>query len=174
MPNRRRDAEMSENGKGTPMTEAELAAIEERCGRARPAPWVWYHPAEYPDDIRLGWGGKHPRGGYLARLTHSHSRQFSGGAGGAHDDPRDEDAAFIAHAREDVPALVAELRRVRLEVAAAVADIIDDARALRDGPASRIVRRAMRLAAAVDCRGEEVRRANARATRKGRDRGGQG
>jgi hypothetical protein len=133
----------------------QLQAIRERCGRATPGPWIWYHPAEFRHDIRLAWGGKHPRGGYLARLTHSHSRQFSGGAGGAHDDPREEDADFIAHARMDVPALLAELERVRLAVAAAVTNIIDDARALRDEPAirrllaARVVRRAAKLAAAV-------------------------
>jgi hypothetical protein len=99
------------------------------CDAARPGPWYAYHPSEFPGDIRIAWG--HGRGtdgvagGYLCRLTHSHSRRWSGGAGRAHDDPRDEDAAFIAAAREGWPAAIrralaaeAELERLRRKGAA--------------------------------------------------------
>ncbi len=95
------------------MTDDELAAIRARVEEATPGPWKWYHPAEFPTDIRLGWGGRPPKGGYLFRLTCSHDPELSGGAGGAHAPPSEADAAFIAAARTDVPALLAEVERLR-------------------------------------------------------------
>ena len=73
------------------MTDEELAAIEARVQAATPGPWksseqylpLYIHGPSYGDH----------RGRFSAIVP--------------------EDEAFIAHAREDVPALLAEVRRLR-------------------------------------------------------------
>jgi hypothetical protein len=78
------------------MTEAELAAIEARANAAAKGPWV----------VHVGWqvgpAGRPP-------LATAHQRVVNGR-------PLYSpaiNAQFIAHAREDVPALVAEVRLLR-------------------------------------------------------------
>ena len=87
------------------MTEAELAAIEERASKATAGPWtheesetrlhyvqspsMWGHETEY-------------RGGIvLSSVYQSH-----------HIGLTPPDAEFVAHARNDIPALIAEIRRL--------------------------------------------------------------
>jgi hypothetical protein len=84
------------------MTAPDLDAIEERANAATPGPWHVddedYAEAIYAaDDVTTviaggRWGGE-------ARVFET-----------------TEDARFIAHARTDVPALVAEVRRLRTEL----------------------------------------------------------
>lgn len=84
------------------MTDEELAAIEERADAATPGPWR------------------------ISRLRDGSDLVMSDGApAGVVADCRDErgfngdpDATFIAAARSDVPALLAEVRRLRASIAA--------------------------------------------------------
>lgn len=87
----------------TPLTEQQLDEIEARANTATPGPWCTvgaeiFQGAEYTPDVSP-WIGETCRA--------------SGGMGKA-------DAAFVAHARTDVPALVAEVRRLRSELATAL------------------------------------------------------
>jgi len=78
------------------MTEAELAAIEARADSAAKGPWV----------VSVGWEigppGRPPLA--TAKQRVANGRPLYSPA---------INAQFIAHAREDVPALVAEVRRLR-------------------------------------------------------------
>ena len=102
-------------------TDAELQGIRERCQAATPGPWVWVNTeaaslAEVNPDRLVHWDP--------SRLTEvdgipvflgqedvlavesfdgAESALFVGTA----------DAAFIAHAREDIPKLLAEVDRLR-------------------------------------------------------------
>lgn len=83
---------------GATMDEAELSEIERRCAAARPGPWVSCVPGRDHQGaasfLMIGFGGER---GIDIELT---------GATVADQD-------FIAAAREDVPRLVAEIRRLR-------------------------------------------------------------
>lgn len=83
------------------MTEQELAAIEARATAATPGPWTASHRHVHgtPDNDEQSGLGLEIEGPPQA----SGRGQFARGA----------DATFIAAAREDVPALVAEVRRLR-------------------------------------------------------------
>jgi hypothetical protein len=79
------------------VTDEELRAIKERCEKATPGPWEWSDGTCDDED-----GERH---GYRC--------------GPMWVDVCDQlavpvvDAEFIAHAREDVPALLAEVERLR-------------------------------------------------------------
>jgi hypothetical protein len=99
------------------MTEVDLDAIEARVALASPAPWS-----------------------ILPAMTQNEAGQWSppeiiGIAPYGHDDG---DIEFIAHARQDVPAMAAEIRRLRAEVQSArseernaLANMLDIPRLLR-------------------------------------------
>ena len=104
------------------MTDLDLDAIEARANAATDGPWVVKHePAweadnvQHPDVITVGaqmWeADDEPMTVCLVSTDHE-------------DDPVDVllDAEFIAHARTDVPALVAALREARTEVERLTAD----------------------------------------------------
>jgi len=76
------------------MSEIDLAAIKARCDSATDGPWTDRRRTPSRCDI-LRDGNVHFR---IA------------------DDVRNDNAAFIVHARADVPALVAEVERLRAEV----------------------------------------------------------
>jgi len=78
------------------MTDAELDAIEARCRAATEGPWAW-------DDH--GW--IFPTAAFTSCVI-------------ADNAAAPEDMTFIAHARTDVPALLAEVKSLREQVAAAV------------------------------------------------------
>lgn len=91
------------------MTDQELRAIRERERKATKGPWevsvpwnkkdrayVVHHDTEFKDADVFSQGGSLSAGGH-ARL---------------------EDAVFTAHARQDIPALLAEVDRLRAELAA--------------------------------------------------------
>lgn len=99
------------------MTDLDLDAIEARADAATDGPWVVKHePAweadnvQHPDVITVGaqmWeGDDEPMTVCLVSTDYE-------------DDPVDVllDAEFIAHARTDVPALVAALREARYDLA---------------------------------------------------------
>jgi len=89
---------------GVGMTEQELAAIEARCNAATPGPWNRaYHGnmiiVESPNSIVVNADDKEFGTGL----------QYGGIKG-------ETDGDFIANSRTDVPALLAEVRRLMAEV----------------------------------------------------------
>lgn len=96
----------------------DLAAIQARCAAATPGPWVTHSdadelvdppvpaPAAYPvaqcDQQDFGVRVFSPPGTYVKR-----------------DHRTSDNALFIAHARSDIPALLAEVQRIRELVEAA-------------------------------------------------------
>ena len=87
------------------MTEEQLRQIEERAAKATAEPWI-----HKESDIKLHyvqspsmWGHETDhRGGIVLSNTYQES----------HIGLLPPDAEFIAHAREDIPALIAEVRRL--------------------------------------------------------------
>jgi len=79
-----------------PITEDRLAEIEARASAATPGPWV--------GDSEFGFVS--PRGATTAHIIASLDAEGVRDTGGA-------DLAFIAHARTDVPDLVAEVESLR-------------------------------------------------------------
>jgi hypothetical protein len=90
------------------MADDELDEIEERAALATPGPW------EARLETRWGTGGAscidlNPRGDEDAELYFAYAPLER-----VSPDPRlDADLDFVAHARTDVPRLVAEIRRLR-------------------------------------------------------------
>jgi hypothetical protein len=74
----------------------QLAEIEGRCQRASAGPWQWSRVGTRP-----GYGPE--------------SIVTTGVGRFELDGPTEDDHAFIAHARQDVPRLLAEVRRLRRE-----------------------------------------------------------
>lgn len=92
------------------MSLKQLAEIEDRCVAATPAPWKATTQAEKEDGWLLAhFGDDYATGSWdvMATLKVDEVR-------GA-----DADATFVAHARTDLPACVAEIRRLRDELALA-------------------------------------------------------
>lgn len=81
------------------MTPQELDAIEARANAATPMPW-YVEKLPYPE-LGLTTGGVFAADG--AQIIETDAGVYP---------PSQEDAAFIAAARSDVPALVAEVRRL--------------------------------------------------------------
>jgi hypothetical protein len=85
-----------------PLTPEQLDDIERRCVAASPSPWESFvegrDHTSGSDFIRVGGDGSDEPDMYLLR-----------GEGGA--SAQDQD--FVAHARQDVPRLLAEVRRLR-------------------------------------------------------------
>jgi hypothetical protein len=79
------------------LTDEELAEIERRCAAARPGRWTFVE------------GRDHVGGSNMIRVTDDDDSQRDIEPFGA----TIEDQDFIAHARQDVPRLVAEIRRLR-------------------------------------------------------------
>ena len=90
------------------MTDAELQAIRERCEKATPGPWS----GEYGSVVN--WKGNSFTMEWIDNRRASKAQ-------------RDADCTFIASARSDVPALLAEVARLRRVEAAARAAVAADA-----------------------------------------------
>lgn len=102
-----------------PLTDDALAAIEERASAATPGRW---YVRQLDDDHAMGLvavstvpdtglGERWPEFEHselVAATLVQHPRYVDGA-----DERWDENAHFIAHARDDVPRLVAEIRRLR-------------------------------------------------------------
>ena len=120
------------------MTDEELAKIEARANAATAGPWA----RDMYEDGEEGEGphGVHPgsRGEWVeSRDVVSYAASDVGTVEIAAGCYTDADAAFIAAARADVPALVAEVRRLRSGIESAqghaallgrVADVFDESR----------------------------------------------
>lgn len=80
------------------MTEEELGAITARCERASPGPWM-----------SMVEGRDHTSGSSFIMTGAPSSRGEDIELSGATTDDQD----FIAHARQDIPRLVEEVKRLR-------------------------------------------------------------
>lgn len=80
------------------MTDDELKAIEERAKAATPGPWDCTYGGS------SAWSVGPESDPQLNPVAHVRSRN---------EGPEGADATFIAHARQDIPALSAEVRRLR-------------------------------------------------------------
>jgi hypothetical protein len=94
------------------MNEQELQAIEQRANGATAGPWHW---VDGETDKPFGADEIGPRGSL--RTVWEEPAKYVGGTLpefilDAEDIRRTVDATFIAHARTDVPALVAEVRKL--------------------------------------------------------------
>ncbi len=86
------------------MTPDELAAIEARANAATPGPWTEHADGSLPPDPRKIRYVRAPNGAAIASFLRTQGL-----------DPHEAlmNGVFIAAARTDVPALVAEVRRLR-------------------------------------------------------------
>jgi hypothetical protein len=98
------------------MTDEELKQIEERAANATRGPWrsEFRHAREVVTEGEKNvWGNDQ----HVANLRPEHSLRTPGGVslhnGTYCEEQNENNAEFIAHAREDVPALVAEVKRLR-------------------------------------------------------------
>ena len=82
---------------GAELTDAELGAIEARCAAATPGPW------------RSWIEGRDHTSGDSVITSRAHDIYLSPPP--SHAAPHDQD--FIAAARQDIPRLIAEVRRLR-------------------------------------------------------------
>lgn len=96
------------------MDEAKLGEIEARAKSAQSGPWLVCAAEDAADGLPVAFFG---RGSGPKDVAVRSDGPPSGTA--------DDDAAFVAHAREDVPALVAEVRRLR-EVNAGLVRLLKD------------------------------------------------
>jgi hypothetical protein len=93
------------------MTDEELAAIRERADAATPGPWNVFRG--------VIWGRAGSSGPYqlsIAKNANSSSVIEDTGAADRRDRRIEADLGFIAHAREDIPALLAEIDQLHAEV----------------------------------------------------------
>ena len=96
------------------MNEQELQAIEERANKASNAPWL-IEAGDYSGHnwlvgtitVSLGESYRDDKA-YFVTTRNVHASELEGDAS--------TDAEFIAHARSDVPALIAEVRRLRAKL----------------------------------------------------------
>jgi len=99
-----------------PLTDEELAAIKARAEAATVGPW--YVQSTTACFLNIHGGDRTTDGRFLAQMGYdppANDAYFDDGE--PQYDGADRDADFIAHARTDVPALVAEVKRLRGEVA---------------------------------------------------------
>lgn len=93
------------------MRESELAAIEARAQAAAPGPWAWAR--DYGMSDGRHWCLEQP--GNREYTASWALVLMSTQPTGIDEQPFDQhpDLQFVAHARADIPALVAEVRRLR-------------------------------------------------------------
>jgi hypothetical protein len=121
------------------MTEQELAAIEARANAATAGPWHW---VDGETDKPFGADEIGPRGSL--RTVWEEPAEYAGGTLpefilDAEDIGRTVDATFIAHARTDIPALVAELKAYRRALLDACGDLAGQAGGTAESWAAKLV-----------------------------------
>lgn len=87
----------------------DIDAIRARAEAATPGPWEWN-----TERFKGGWSGITGKDN-AEILFPNHCNDGDDGYAWFEDFPNDADAAFIAHAREDIPALLAEVDRLTAE-----------------------------------------------------------
>lgn len=90
---------------GREMTDSELAAIEARAKRATEGPWT----------IKSVWTDKHS-GADEVSGANGQSVCLCDEHDGGYNPNTQRNVDFIAHARTDIPALIAEIRRLRADM----------------------------------------------------------
>ena len=97
-----------------PMTAARRAAIKARCDAATPGPWVV--SSEYASGVDLGYKPDHERtwgygcgNDFVCDLNDGEYHEYCS------QDEQRANAEFIAAARQDIPDLLAEVERLRVE-----------------------------------------------------------
>ena len=107
------------------MTDEQLAAIRARCEVATPGPWIIGHVLIEPTLHR----SVHDADGWMLANCDLRNRPA---------EQTESNVAFIAHAREDVPALLAEVERLRGLLSSGAAALIDgiNRRANEEAPAA--------------------------------------
>ena len=95
-----------------PLTESDLSEIEARCEAATSGPWKMSPASAVSNKPASVTALRMVRGHKRDRLETGTVCEITDRAG-RFDDQLDADAHFIAAAREDVPRLVAEVRRLR-------------------------------------------------------------
>lgn len=111
------------------MTPAELNAIRERADKATAGPWAWAQTADKGYGASVGAGVfadfdqecREPLSGDLSEHDGFYVDQHIADLG---HQAAQHDAAFIAHARTDVPALLAEVDRLDNELDRATGDVM--------------------------------------------------
>ncbi len=111
---------------GEPLPPERLAAIKARCEAATPGPWKWVDSSggrtwrRTLDHVYLDDGATISSSPVLEiKLCGSvDAIQQVDGYIVADDESGEDDLAFIARTREDVPALLAEVERLQAELAA--------------------------------------------------------
>jgi hypothetical protein len=113
-----------------PLTEQDLDAIQKRADEATPGPWHWTHKAcneeiaerEKERGRKPKWRNKwifrlqgSPRDDAWDKVIAELNWESVKGSEIAQSHPAPVDCTFIAHARTDVPRLLAEVRRLREE-----------------------------------------------------------
>ncbi len=88
------------------MTEDQIAEIQARCDAATPGPWEWDQERGRPVTLADLEEDGYP-------LTRMSILSIGGGAWRNRIEGRPDDEEFIARAREDVPLLLAEIKRLR-------------------------------------------------------------
>jgi len=97
--------------RGTMLTEDELRRIEQRVAVASPGPWEW-NENDSPRALKRIVGEDE-----LDELAEYYGdNDIIDSTGGVYFGGRDEDESFIAHAREDVPALLMMIRQLQAQV----------------------------------------------------------
>lgn len=115
------------------MTEREIAAIRARAAAASPGPWRW---RANPTSWRTGPEDE-PPGGYDDELVDANGQRVhtDGSARGEYTpdiDTSGPDAAFIAAARSDIPALCGALEVAEKKIAELKAALDDTTAKLED------------------------------------------
>jgi len=97
------------------MTHDELKVIAERANSAMPGPWQWDQGDKHMMILEQDWNrmGKRPSEAGEAMICGATKCEACVARGAHCFCPRKEDAEFIAHAREDIPDLLAEVGRLQ-------------------------------------------------------------
>jgi hypothetical protein len=101
------------------LSDERLAEIESRCAAATPEPWLWYDPDQVSQGVTVNaeslCAPSVPAYTYKDRrpIVHDPGHLVLSVLNADEIEGSTADAFFIAHARADVPALLAEVRRLR-------------------------------------------------------------
>lgn len=101
------------------LTDDKLDEIEKRAERATEGPWDYGDDAliaqQISGDVKYSQWLLHKDGEPIVHVRIDHYKYIGGAPPGDHVLKR-EDAEFIAHARQDVPRLIEEVRRLRAKI----------------------------------------------------------
>lgn len=123
------------------MNKEQLDAIKERANKATEGPWKIFEDSEVKAGCQIGTAWDHPQAKGPVGIVNL-ATSVTGGEIKNCVYIQSDDARFIAHARQDVPALVAEVERLRERVAldffrcgettTAFAESVEENKRLRD------------------------------------------